>query len=101
MLVAALPIAPAIAIEEPSLHEPWPGVASVLNWLTWFAFATELAATPGTRDSRTAARVLAHRRSHVIWAAAACLGVDLDRYLDGRAVDPAELLDNGISDPLQ
>ena len=42
MLVAALLVIPAIVIEESSLPQPWPSIATVLNWLIWLAFATEL-----------------------------------------------------------
>ncbi len=41
MLVAALLVIPAIAIEQSSAGEPWDTVAAVLNWGTWLAFVAE------------------------------------------------------------
>lgn len=41
MLVAALLVIPAIAIEESSSDEPWLTLAMVLNWAIWIAFAIE------------------------------------------------------------
>lgn len=41
MLVAALLVIPAIAIEQSTLGEPWDTVATVINWGTWLAFLTE------------------------------------------------------------
>jgi voltage-gated potassium channel len=43
LLIAALLTLPAIALEQSSLGEPWATTASVLNWLTWLAFAGEIA----------------------------------------------------------
>lgn len=42
MLLAALLVIPAIAIELSDLGEPWDTLAVVLNWATWLAFAAEL-----------------------------------------------------------
>lgn len=41
MLVAALLVIPAIAIEQSSVGEPWDTVAVVINWATWLAFLGE------------------------------------------------------------
>jgi voltage-gated potassium channel len=41
MLVAALLVIPAIAIEQSDVGQPWDTVAKVLNWGTWLAFLTE------------------------------------------------------------
>ena len=41
MLVAALLVIPVIAIEHSSAGEPWQGIAAVLNWAIWLAFAVE------------------------------------------------------------
>jgi voltage-gated potassium channel len=43
MLVAALLVIPAIVIENSDAGSPWDGVATVLNWVIWTAFATEFA----------------------------------------------------------
>ena len=42
LLVAALLMVPAIAIEQSSVGEPWDSVALVLNWVAWLAFVSEL-----------------------------------------------------------
>ena len=42
MLVAALLVIPALAIEQSDLGEPWDTAAVVLNWATWLAFLVEL-----------------------------------------------------------
>ena len=42
MLVAALLVIPALAIEQSDVGEPWGTVAVVLNWATWLAFLGEL-----------------------------------------------------------
>lgn len=41
MLVAALLVIPALAIEEGAPGEPWTTIASGLNWLIWLAFLAE------------------------------------------------------------
>jgi voltage-gated potassium channel len=41
MLVAALLVIPAIAIESSDVGEPWDTIAIVINWGTWLAFLTE------------------------------------------------------------
>jgi voltage-gated potassium channel len=41
MVIAALLVIPAIALEESSLGEPWITIGSVLNWVTWLAFLSE------------------------------------------------------------
>jgi voltage-gated potassium channel len=42
MLIAALLVIPAIAIEQSSAGKPWDTLAIVLNWSIWLAFALEL-----------------------------------------------------------
>lgn len=42
ILVAALLVAPVIAIEQSTLGEPWTTLAAVLNWAIWLAFAVEV-----------------------------------------------------------
>ena len=42
VIVAALLTIPLVLIQESSLAEPWPTVATVLNWVTWLVFATEV-----------------------------------------------------------
>jgi voltage-gated potassium channel len=42
ILVAALLVIPVIAIEQSSLGEPWPTIATVANWLIWGAFLAEV-----------------------------------------------------------
>jgi len=39
---AALLTIPLVLIQESSLPEPWPTIGSVLNWITWLVFATEV-----------------------------------------------------------
>lgn len=39
MLVAALLVIPALAIELSDVEQPWDTIAVVLNWSTWVAFA--------------------------------------------------------------
>lgn len=50
LAIAALLVIPALVIEGSDLEQPWPLVATILNWSTWLAFATEfvvmLAVTP-------------------------------------------------------
>jgi voltage-gated potassium channel len=41
MLVAALLVVPAIAIEQSEAGQPWNTIALVINWATWLAFVTE------------------------------------------------------------
>jgi len=41
VLVAALAVVPALALEESS-EEPWLTVGLALNWISWLVFATEL-----------------------------------------------------------
>jgi voltage-gated potassium channel len=41
MLVAALLVIPAIAIESSDVGEPWDTIAIVINWGTWLAFLAE------------------------------------------------------------
>jgi voltage-gated potassium channel len=41
MLVAALLVVPAIAIEQSEAGEPWNTIAVVINWSTWLAFLVE------------------------------------------------------------
>jgi voltage-gated potassium channel len=43
LLIAALLVVPALAIEFSEAGEPWDTVASVLNWGTWLAFVAEMA----------------------------------------------------------
>ncbi len=43
MLVAALLVIPAIAIEQSQLGDPYETIAEILNWGIWLAFAAELA----------------------------------------------------------
>jgi voltage-gated potassium channel len=42
MIVAALLVIPLIFIEQTDPGQPWETIGSVLNWLTWLAFLTEL-----------------------------------------------------------
>jgi voltage-gated potassium channel len=42
VLVAALLVIPAIAIELSALGEPWDTIAYVLNWATWVVFLAEV-----------------------------------------------------------
>jgi voltage-gated potassium channel len=42
VIIAALLTIPLVLIQESSLAEPWPMVATVLNWVTWLVFATEV-----------------------------------------------------------
>lgn len=42
MLVAALLVIPVIAVEQSDVGDPWRGIASVVNWAIWIAFATEV-----------------------------------------------------------
>jgi voltage-gated potassium channel len=41
MLVVALLVIPVLIVEESSLGDPWAMIASVANWLIWFAFLFE------------------------------------------------------------
>lgn len=41
LLVAALLVIPAIAIEQSDVGQPWDTLAHVLNWATWTAFLAE------------------------------------------------------------
>ena len=41
MLMAALLVIPALAIEQSDLGEPWDTAAVVLNWATRLAFLVE------------------------------------------------------------
>jgi voltage-gated potassium channel len=41
MLVAALLVVPAIAIEQSEAADPWNTIAAVINWITWLAFLAE------------------------------------------------------------
>jgi voltage-gated potassium channel len=52
MLVAALLVIPAIAIESSDVGEPWDTVALVLNWSTWLAFLAEALLMLSVVDSR-------------------------------------------------
>jgi voltage-gated potassium channel len=54
MLVAALLVIPAIAIETSDVGEPWDTVAVVINWSTWLAFLAEAALMLSVVDSRRA-----------------------------------------------
>ena len=54
MLVAALLVIPAIAIESSDVGEPWDTVATVLNWGTWLAFLAEALLMLSVVDSRRA-----------------------------------------------
>jgi voltage-gated potassium channel len=54
MLVAALLVIPAIAIESSDVGEPWDTVAVVINWSTWLAFLAEAALMLSVVDSRRA-----------------------------------------------
>ncbi len=42
VIIAALLTIPLVLIQESNLAEPWPMVATVLNWATWLVFATEV-----------------------------------------------------------
>jgi voltage-gated potassium channel len=42
LLIAALLTIPAIVIEQSAAREPWPTIATVLNWTIWLAFLGEL-----------------------------------------------------------
>jgi voltage-gated potassium channel len=42
VLVSAILVIPAIAIEQSSLAEPWDTIATVINWATWLVFLAEL-----------------------------------------------------------
>ncbi|KKK83083.1 hypothetical protein LCGC14_2796940 [marine sediment metagenome] len=42
ILIAALPVIPAIVVQESSLGKPWTVLAAVLNWAIWAAFVTEV-----------------------------------------------------------
>jgi hypothetical protein len=42
MLVAALLVIPMLIIQESSWDEPWPTIASILNWVAWLAFLVEV-----------------------------------------------------------
>ncbi len=42
LLIAALLVIPVIVVEQSDVGEPWRGVAGVLNWAIWVAFAVEL-----------------------------------------------------------
>jgi voltage-gated potassium channel len=41
VIAAALTI-PLLLIGESNLGDPWPAVATILNWVTWLVFATEV-----------------------------------------------------------
>ena len=42
VIFAALLTIPLVLIQESSLPQPWPTIGSVLNWITWLVFATEV-----------------------------------------------------------
>jgi voltage-gated potassium channel len=42
MLIAALLVIPVVTIEQSDAGDPWRGIAAVLNWIIWIAFAVEL-----------------------------------------------------------
>jgi voltage-gated potassium channel len=42
VIVAALLTIPLVLIQESDLSQPWPTVGTVLNWVTWLVFATEV-----------------------------------------------------------
>jgi voltage-gated potassium channel len=42
LLVAALLTIPAVVIEQSAARDPWPTIATVLNWTIWLAFLGEL-----------------------------------------------------------
>jgi voltage-gated potassium channel len=42
MLIAAVLVIPVIAVEQSGAGAPWRGIASILNWAIWIAFAIEL-----------------------------------------------------------
>jgi voltage-gated potassium channel len=52
VLVAALLTIPAILVEESSFGGPWEGIARVLDWAIWLAFAGEAAAMLAVVDDR-------------------------------------------------
>jgi voltage-gated potassium channel len=52
MLIAALLVVPAIAIEQSEAGEPWSTIALAINWLTWLAFLTEAALMLAVVDGR-------------------------------------------------
>jgi voltage-gated potassium channel len=43
VIVAALLTIPLVLIQESNLGQPWPTIGTVLNWITWLVFATEVA----------------------------------------------------------
>ena len=53
MLVAALLVVPAIAIEQSEAGDPWTTIALVINWATWLAFVTEAVLMLSVVDSRS------------------------------------------------
>lgn len=42
VVIAATLTIPLLLIQESNLGEPWPTVATLLNWATWLTFATEV-----------------------------------------------------------
>jgi voltage-gated potassium channel len=42
VIVAALLTIPLVLIQESNLAQPWPTIGSILNWVTWLVFATEV-----------------------------------------------------------
>ena len=42
VVIAATLTIPLLLIQESDLGDPWPAVATVLNWITWTVFATEV-----------------------------------------------------------
>jgi voltage-gated potassium channel len=52
MLVAALLVVPAIAIEQSEAGQPWSTIALVINWTTWLAFVTEALLMLSVVDNR-------------------------------------------------
>jgi voltage-gated potassium channel len=52
MLVAALLVVPAIAIESSDVDQPWDTIAVVINWATWLAFLAEALLMLSVVDNR-------------------------------------------------
>jgi voltage-gated potassium channel len=42
VIIAALLTIPLVLIQESNLSQPWPTIGTVLNWITWLVFATEV-----------------------------------------------------------
>ncbi len=42
VIFAALLTIPLVLIQESNLAQPWPTIGTILNWITWLVFATEV-----------------------------------------------------------